>query len=83
MSAFDEALLETLRELANAYGPPAWEEDVVGRLGSMILGPAERSWRDNLGNLFVKVRSGRGPRVMLVAHMDEVAMIVRHVDDSG
>ncbi|MCS6787960.1 MAG: hypothetical protein NZ733_01545, partial [Aigarchaeota archaeon] len=83
MSSVDADLLETLKELANAYGPPAWEEDVVGRLKSMTSGLAERTWRDNLGNLFVKVRSGRGPRVMLVAHMDEVAMIVRHVDDSG
>ncbi|MDW8042332.1 MAG: M42 family metallopeptidase [Nitrososphaerota archaeon] len=69
--------------LSNAYGPPAWEEDVVGKLRGMTSEVVERSWRDNLGNLFVKVRSGSGPRVMMVAHMDEVAMIVRHVDDSG
>ncbi|MCS7095279.1 MAG: hypothetical protein NZ988_05705, partial [Thaumarchaeota archaeon] len=76
-------LLEALRVLSNAYGPPAWEEDVVGKLRGMTSEVVERSWRDNLGNLFVKVRAGSGPRVMMVAHVDEVAMIVRHVDDSG
>jgi tetrahedral aminopeptidase len=52
---------------------------VLKNLGSSV----ERHWRDGMGNLFVKVRTGGGPRVMLVAHMDEVSMIVKHVDEDG
>lgn len=78
-----QELLETLRSLASAYGPPAWERDVASRIEEVLAPLSSERWRDNLGNLFFRIGRGRGPRVMLVAHMDEVAMIVRHVDDSG
>ncbi|MCS7142587.1 MAG: M42 family metallopeptidase [Aigarchaeota archaeon] len=72
-----------LRTLSESYGPPAWEEPVVQRILEFMGEVSQGSWRDFMGNLFVKVSSGRGPRILLVAHMDEVAMIVRHVDDRG
>jgi len=76
-------LLEVLRSLATAYGPPAWERDVASRIEELLAPISSERWRDNLGNLFFRIGRGKGPRVMMVAHMDEVAMIVRHVDESG
>ncbi len=78
-----QELLEVLRSLATAYGPPAWEREVASRIEKTLAPLSSESWRDNLGNLFFRIGRGKGPRVMMVAHMDEVAMIVRHVDDSG
>lgn len=72
-----------LRELSTAYGPPGFEDSVVELILRELGDAAETHWRDGMGNLFVKIKSGGGPRVMLVAHMDEVSMIVKHVDDEG
>lgn len=76
-------LYEGLRDLSLAYGPPGSEDEVVGLILDRLGDAAENHWRDGMGNLFVKIRSGKGPRVMLVAHMDEVSMIVKHVDEDG
>ena len=32
---------------------------------------------------FVARKAGRGPRLMLCAHMDEIAFMVQHIEDSG
>ncbi len=75
--------MEVLKSLATAYGPPAWEREVASRIEEMLAPISSERWRDNLGNLFFRIGGGKGPRVMMAAHMDEVAMIVRHVDESG
>ncbi|MEM1518120.1 MAG: M42 family metallopeptidase [Nitrososphaerota archaeon] len=76
-------ITELLRQLSTAYGPPGFEDGVVEILMKELGDAAEKHWRDGMGNLFVKIKSGSGPRIMLVAHMDEVSMIVKHVDEDG
>ncbi|WP_394326063.1 hypothetical protein [Methanosarcina horonobensis] len=35
-----------------------------------------------MGNL-IAVKEGKGPSVMLAAHMDEIGLMVRYIDDNG
>ena len=37
---------------------------------------------DKMGNV-VAIRRGEGPTVMLAAHMDEIGLMVSHIDDEG
>jgi endoglucanase len=38
---------------------------------------------DALGNVVATKRGSGGPRVMLLAHMDEIGFMVKHIDDRG
>ncbi len=46
------------------------------------MAPLGELSRDKLGSLICK-QAGDGPRVMLAGHMDEIGLIVTHIDDDG
>ena len=73
-----------LEELTNAHGVSGFEGEVREIL--------RREWRellpdlhtDGVGNLLGTLPGGPdGPRVLVMAHMDEVGFLVRHIDDDG
>ncbi|MEZ0326387.1 MAG: hypothetical protein ACAH95_10815 [Fimbriimonas sp.] len=74
--------LALLQELVSIPGPPGQEglvrEAVAGHVSR--LGYAHQS--DVRGNLVVRLGSGK-PRILVTAHMDEIAMIVRQVEPDG
>ena len=75
--------LEFLRKLLDSPGPSGFE-----------AGPA-RVWReeastfadhvdvDVVGNSFAQLNDGGSPRVMLAGHIDEIGVMVTHIDDQG
>ncbi|MCL6592775.1 MAG: M42 family metallopeptidase [Alicyclobacillus sp.] len=75
---------ELLRQLTEATGPSGQEDEVRNLLRSQVSESVERCYTDVLGNLFCEQGSGQpGPRVLLDAHMDEVALMVVHAEDNG
>jgi putative aminopeptidase FrvX len=74
--------LGLLTALAGAHGTSG-QEDRVREIVRAELAPlVDRVETDPLGNL-TAVRAGDGPRLMLAAHMDEIGLMVTHVDDRG
>lgn len=74
--------LELLTELCRTPGAPG-REDAIRAVARRELEPlADEVWVDPMGSLVAR-RAGDGPRLMLCAHMDEIAFMVRHVEDSG
>ncbi len=73
---------ETLRKLCEAYGPSGNEGQVRDLIRSEIEGLADSVRVDALGNL-IAVKGSGGRRVMLPAHMDEIGVIISHIDDNG
>lgn len=84
--------LELLAELCGTAGPPS-REDRVRKVVLRELGPlADHVTVDRMGSV-IATRSPRGTRtrrgkdrprrVMLSAHMDEISLIVTHIDDKG
>jgi endoglucanase len=73
-----DSLLPTLSE---AYGPPGRETGIRAALKRALrgLGTAQE---DALGNLHLHI-PGKGPRLLLTAHMDAPGVIVTRVDSSG
>jgi putative aminopeptidase FrvX len=74
-----EALIKTLAE---AWGPSGFEHHVRDLIRAEVEPLADEITVDPLGNLICRV--GSGPqRVMMSAHMDEIGLIVSHIDRQG
>ncbi|MBI5959470.1 MAG: M20/M25/M40 family metallo-hydrolase, partial [Chloroflexi bacterium] len=74
-----EALIKTLAE---AWGPPGFEHRVRDLIRAEVEPLADELRVDPLGNLICRV--GNGPkRVMLAAHMDEIGLMISHIDRQG
>jgi len=79
---------ELIRQLTEAYGPSGNERAVRQLIQKRIDGHADDSRVDALGNLIVLKRAVpqrgvRSRRLMLAAHMDEIGVIVTHIDEKG
>ena len=70
-----------LKELAEAPGAPG-SESAVRALFHKHLAPCGTLTHDHLGSALC-TRSGTGPRIMLTAHMDEVAFAVQSITKGG
>ncbi len=79
-----ERMVEDLRELSDCIGVSGFESKVRGLIAQKIDGLADQLSVDALGNLIAtKKGTPTGPKVLLVAHMDELGFIVSHIDDRG
>jgi endoglucanase len=75
-------LVELLAACTEAFGPSGFEDParrVVQRYAEEIADEVEV---DGAGNLTARVR-GDGPAVVLTAHLDEVGLMLSHVEDDG
>lgn len=79
-----EELVKLLEQLVTLKGVSGFEQEVVKAIVS-IMGPyADEIEVDDFGNIYA-VKRGRceGPRLMLVAHSDEVGAIINEVLPNG
>jgi endoglucanase len=74
---------ETLRRLLTAAGPSGYEQapaavfrEAAGAFGEIT--------HDTVGSTVARVKgAGDGPFVAVVGHIDEIGLIVHHIDDDG
>ncbi len=78
-------MIDTIRKLVECYGPSGHEDQIRALILEEIDGLADEVSVDALGNIIAWKRSRRShaPRVMLSAHMDEIGVMVTHVDREG
>ncbi len=75
---------DLIQKLAESFGPVGFEDDVRVMIHGEIKDLADEITIGKLGDLIaVKKGSGRGKKIMLVAHMDEIGLMVTHVDKRG
>ncbi len=74
---------DLIGELTQIHGPSGNEEWVREAIRALIEPHANQVWTDALGNLIASAGREGGTRVMLSAHMDEVGVMVTHVDEEG
>lgn len=74
-----------LKKLSETPGPPGYETEVRALIKEEIQPFADEVRVDNLGNLIARKGqcSEDGLRIMLAAHMDEIGLIVTHIDEAG
>ena len=78
-----EASLNFLKTLVNTPSPTGHETrgqrvwlDYAGQF-------ADETFSDAYGNCVAVLNKGGGPRLMLAAHADEIAMAVNYIDADG
>ena len=74
-----------IKKLVESYGPSGYEDQISDLIRGEIKGLADYVTVDPLGNLIavIKKKSKSGRKVMLAAHMDEIGVMVTHVDSKG
>ncbi len=72
---------ERLERLSKAYGISGYEEE-VREIMLKELGRYAEVEVDRFGNVVSKIGSG-SPKIMLAAHMDEIGLLVKHIDEKG
>jgi len=74
-----------IQRLVEANGPSGYEGQVRDLVQAEIAGYVDEEHIDPLGNLIARKgsRAENGLRIMLSAHMDEIGIIVTHVDEHG
>jgi putative aminopeptidase FrvX len=77
-------MIEITRQLVEAYGPSGREEQIRDLIRGFVEPLADAVEVDALGNLIATVEGdGSGRHVMLAAHMDEIGVVVTHIDEKG
>ena len=75
--------LEFLKQLSNCPSPGG-RESAIQRLWCDYARPfADEVRTDAYGNAVAAVNPGGSPRVLLDGHCDEIALMVKHVDEKG
>ena len=76
-------LPETLRRLLTAPGPSGYEQPAAAVFREAAGAFAEITY-DAVGSTVARVKgTGDGPLVAVVGHIDEIGLIVHHIDDNG
>ena len=76
---------ELIKQLTAAYGPSGRETAVADTIEALVKGKVDSIRRDALGNLICekKGRGATGKRIMVAAHMDQIGLVVTHVEKEG
>lgn len=74
-----------LQELLIARGPCGQEDEVRTVLQRLLKNLVDETWVDPAGNLIGKIKgkSATKPPIRLMAHMDELSMIVKRINEDG
>lgn len=71
-----------LHQLTQCYGPSGHEQRVAAIILDQVKDYVDTTEIDALGNLIVR-KKGQGKKIMIACHMDEVGVIVTHINDQG
>ena len=75
---------DLVKKLTDTYGPSGNEELVSQVIREEIESYVDEIKTDVMGNLIgIKKGNGKGKRIMLAAHMDQIGLMVTHIDDKG
>lgn len=75
----DKTLVKTLVE---SWGPPGHEHRIRATIADLVRDLADEMHTDPAGNLICRMGRG-GKKVMIASHMDEIGLIVNHIDRNG
>jgi putative aminopeptidase FrvX len=74
--------LAFLKNLLSTAGPSGDELAAARVWRAEARSFADTVWADVRGNSFAQLK-GEGPRVLLAGHIDEIGLMVSHIDDDG
>lgn len=80
-----ENTLELLKELCDANGVSGFEKEVALLIADKIKCSCDKLYFDKAGNLIAFKKGKKAPSkpIMYAAHLDEVGMMIKHINDDG
>src|SRR6056297_607078 len=73
-----------IKEITSVFGPSGDEEKIRKYIKKQINNYVDNVYEDNLGNLIaVKKGKSNGKKIMFAAHMDQIALMITHIDENG
>ena len=79
-----ERIAQFIAEVTALPGVPGYEAGVNGRIAEWFRPLTDDVFKDDLENLYARVGAeGRGPRVIVCAHQDEIGLVVSKIEDDG
>src|SRR3989344_4307274 len=75
-------MMDLLEQLLNAFCVSGSEQDISKIVSKEIKPHVDKIYFDKSGNL-IAVKKGKHPKIMLAAHLDEVGLIVKNIDEKG
>ena len=76
---FNSKLME---RLSDCFGPSGREKKIREMIMDEIKELADEITIDPLGNLIAR-KIGKGKKILITAHMDQIGLIITHVDEKG
>ena len=73
---------ELIKRVVETYGPSGSEECIRDLIKQEITPYVDEVQVDALGNL-IAIKRGGGKKLMLASHMDEIGVMVTHIDENG
>ena len=78
----DEKALAIMKDMMEAFGPSGFEREVNNLIKDYMKPYSDEVIHDKLGTVAFHVK-GKGPRVLLAGHTDEIGFIVSSITDEG
>jgi len=75
-------LFELIQTLNRAHGPSGDEGEIREVIRALAEPYADEITADTMGSLIVH-RRGKGPKLLLAAHMDSIGFVVTHIEKEG
>ena len=75
-------MLNLINKLTKTFGVSGNEENIREVIKEEIKDYVDEIRKDVLGNL-IAVKKGSGKKILLSAHMDEIGIMVTHIEDNG
>lgn len=74
--------IDLLKKLSNAHGVSGSEGSLTAIIRKELKGCTSEIREDAMGNL-IAIKKGNTFKVMIAAHMDEIGLVVKFIDDKG
>ncbi len=71
-----------IKKLTEVFGPSGYEKKVSKIIKGEIRNYVDSLKIDRMGNLIAHIK-GKGPKIMVAAHMDEIGVITSYIDKNG
>ncbi|MGF7059456.1 M42 family metallopeptidase [Brassicibacter mesophilus] len=80
-----DKLKNLIKDLTEINGNSGYEDEIIRYVYNRLKNKCDEITVDSIGNVTAKYLCGKtnAKRIMLFAHMDEVGMVVRKIEDNG
>lgn len=75
-------MFDLIKKLTGTVGVSGNEEEIREVIKKEIIDSVDEIKVDALGNL-IAVKKGKGKKIMVAAHMDEIGLMITHIDEKG